>query len=252
MKIYTANTDFLLDDNKSKKYLACVSEYRRKKVLRLRFPKDQALSLGAGLLLKLALSEIGIDEKTVTYKTGEHGKPYIEGEQYSFSLSHSGNRVALIVDDMVFEQLTHVFGSDVSGSDVSGSDNGQVYQSGIDIELVQSYAENIVKRFFTSEEQNGLLELKERDPKEAERQFARLWTRRESLGKLTGRGLDFTDLLQKRVSDEAYMCSMGYYFRERTICDEGTECEYFITACSRNIAVRNTDVIVIDDLEECI
>lgn len=66
-----------------------LSAERREKAVRLRREEARLLSIGAGLLLRMA----GLDPP---FAYGEHGKPYLPGGP-DFSLTHTGTFAALAV-----------------------------------------------------------------------------------------------------------------------------------------------------------
>lgn len=222
MEIYTINTDFLQEENLFQKYLPFVSEYRKNKVEKLRFKKDKALSLGAGILLAYSLANVGVDENLVTYMEGEHGKPCIKGLNIHFNLSHSGQRAVLIFDES---------------------------PCGIDIEQVKSYKKQVADRFFSDAERNVLEKNSKNETLMAEC-FTRIWTRKESYGKFTGQGLNFMDENQTLLLDDHVMNNKGIYFKEYRICDAGEKCDYLISACSANKEIADIDIIDINNMEE--
>lgn len=78
--------------------LEYVGEDRREKALSHRFMKDRALSLGAGLLLNLALAREAPEVlRPPRIRLGEYGKPYLAEGAPFFSLSHSGEYAACAV-----------------------------------------------------------------------------------------------------------------------------------------------------------
>ena len=143
-------------------WLARMPERRRKKALSFRFPEGRRLSLGAGILLKRALEEEGVDASSAVIRENEFGQPYLRDEpDLHFSLSHSGS-VALCA---------------LSGRPV-----------GCDAEQVGRGDGRIADRFFHPEEQALLSTV--RDPAQWQRLFARIWTRKESYLKALGKGLN--------------------------------------------------------------
>ena len=157
--LYYADTDALCDPILYDRAFASVSDERRAKTERFRFESDRRLSLGAGVLLRHALSEAGVDpDLPIIY--GERGKPYLCGCTVHFNLSHSGTKVICAVSD------------------------GEV---GCDIEKVGRSSLNVARRFFTPEEYGRILGC----GSDAEKDilFCRYWVMKESLMKLTGLGL---------------------------------------------------------------
>lgn len=131
--------------------MALVTEKRREKAQRLIKEEDRLASLGTGLLLKCVLN-ISSD-KDIKYN--EHGKPYFEHGKY-FSVSHSGNIAVLAVSDD---------------------------EIGIDIERLRKPNERIIRRCFTEAE----AEFAEK----SNQNFTRIWTEKEAVLKLLGKGLAF-------------------------------------------------------------
>ncbi len=202
MNIYYADAREL-DDEKITTCMENISEYRKNKISKLRYDKDKRLSLAAGILLSDALKSYGISEKNCRYKVSEFGKPYLgDYPDINFSLSHSGDLAALII--------------------------GRDGICGIDVERIKHFPskEKVSKRFFNQKDFELLNSL---DGEEADRYFARVWTRTESYAKMTERGLDFSDEKQSRVMDDAFMKSNEIYFVEYEII---TDKQYFISACS--------------------
>ena len=128
---------------------------RYEKFLRLRQKRDKENCLAAYLLLKHALKQYGIEDFSI--KTGEHGKPYLDGEEMFFNISHCRYGVAAAV----------------SSSPV-----------GIDIQNITEYKKSIAERVF-SEEEIYYTESSEN----ADRAFTRLWTLKEAAAKCDGRGI---------------------------------------------------------------
>lgn len=142
-------------------WLDRMPERRRQKVLSFRFEEGRRLSLGAGLLLYLALEKRGMDPGRALIRENEFGQPYLPGQpDFHFSLSHSG-RWALCA---------------VCGRPV-----------GCDVEQEGRGREGIPKRFFHPEERALLA--READAAAWQRSFVRIWTRKESYLKAIGKGL---------------------------------------------------------------
>ena len=140
-----------------------VPESRKEKVASFRYAESQRLSLGVGLLLVLALEEQGIDGRRVRITEGEWGKPVLtDFPGIHFSLSHSGIWAMCAI------------GNRPLGCDVEKASRGN---------------EKLARRFFHPEEQQALAGLAPDTCPEWQREFARIWTRKESYLKLDGRGL---------------------------------------------------------------
>ncbi|MDO5449079.1 MAG: 4'-phosphopantetheinyl transferase superfamily protein [Clostridia bacterium] len=156
IKLYIADVSVLSDPVLFDRALRTATPKRREKIDRLRQEKDKRLSLGAECLLKIALQNEGIE--SFEYQYGEHGKPYIDDE-IEFSISHSGDFAICAI----------------SNKDV-----------GCDIEQIGTADLKLAKRFFTQAE----YEMLSSSTEDIDTLFFRLWTMKESLIKLTGRGIN--------------------------------------------------------------
>ncbi len=191
-KVYLMDTTELnVKSRFSSEYMA-MPDTRKKKIDRYKFDSDKRLSLGAGILLNRAIAEWGLSGKVCILET-EYGKPYLaplgadatvqnlevlswgdkpeENSSVCFnlphvSLSHSGT-MALCV---------------ISGREV-----------GCDIQKIDKYEENIVKRFFAKEEIDVLckptLEAEADLSDSTAELFYNIWARKESYVKMKGKGL---------------------------------------------------------------
>ncbi len=190
VKVYVADTKTLEDAELFKTLYSCVSDRRQEKINRIAFEADKRLSLGAELLLKKALSDIGISDYEFSY--GENGKPFIKGaENLFFNLSHSGERVMCAISSKAV---------------------------GCDVEKVKPVDLKIAKRFFFAEEYETI-EAKQ-TPEEQKAVFFRLWTLKESFMKVTGLGMKLPldsfcislDGTSPSVSQS--VSTENYYFKE--------------------------------------
>lgn len=170
-----------------------VSAERQRKIERYRFEKDKIRSLFAELLIREAVfEEAGIPFKDISFRYGEHGKPYILNlENYDFSVSHSGHYVAF----------------------VSGK-----CSVGIDIESEKRAKLNIAKRFFTASE----FEYVEKNFNK-ELAFTKIWTLKEAYIKMLGTGLS-KSLSSFDVLDGSTGCFFSTYHLEDgftvSVCSE--------------------------------
>jgi 4'-phosphopantetheinyl transferase len=162
VRVYIADIACLTDENCFQKGLERVSEMRREKIRRFRCREDQIRSLGAGLLLRTVMKDLGIDPDMVRMIYGENQKPRMEGVPWlSFNLSHSGMRAMCAI------------GTPEVGCDVE--------------QLHAMRLEKVAGRFYTKREQAYLSSIT--DPAEREDAFFRLWTLKESVIKFTGCGM---------------------------------------------------------------
>ena len=138
--------------------LQAVGEQRRRYALRYRRELDRRLCLAAYVLLQRALhDEYGIDH-VPPFIFGPHGKPMLEGYPHiHFNLSHCRHAAVCAVSDRPI---------------------------GVDVESIESYDEALVAGTMSADEQR-LIALSD----DAPATFIKLWTMKESLLKLTGRGI---------------------------------------------------------------
>ena len=117
---------------------------------KFRREEDRLRSIAAGVLEYYAL---GVDESRIVID--ENGKPAIPGSGYYFSVSHSGNYAILALSEC---------------------------EAGTDIEKIENGNPRVAERVFTPEELSWMNE-------DAKMRFYILWTLKESVCKLDGRGL---------------------------------------------------------------
>ena len=135
------------------RYIGLLPAQRQEKIQRYRFEADKLRSLVAGLLIRHTIGDVPI-------RYGEHGKPYANG--ICFSVTHSGNAVAVAVDD---------------------------HELGIDAEMIADESRlKIADRFFAPNERAYVNEAEDKALA-----FTRIWTRKEAYLKCTGEGIA-TDL----------------------------------------------------------
>ncbi|MBQ7757621.1 4'-phosphopantetheinyl transferase family protein [Anaerotignum sp.] len=139
--------------------MSMISAERMEKIRKFKNPVPARLSLGAGVLLYFALDRYGLAEKKGKIKTGEYGKPYLEGEDFHFSLSHSGHYAICAVSSTPI---------------------------GVDLQQIKEKLPMRTTKILTEAEKIYLEEVTETERAEI---FYRLWARKESLIKWDGRGL---------------------------------------------------------------
>ena len=151
IKLYTVKLSDIR--GKEKALLPSVGPRRREKALRFLQAEDRLRSLAGGFLMNRCIP--GFSEDAL--RTGPQGKPYLPGGP-AFSLSHGGEYIVLAVS-----------------ADAEGV--------GVDVEPIRTieYYKAVLPYFLTAEERAvvGL------DAREA----VRAWTRKESLYKCLGEGV---------------------------------------------------------------
>lgn len=146
MKIYVSDISGMYDLPGSK----MLTQARLDRMLRYLQPSDQVRCLVAGLMFRRVLGA----ERAACIATNTLGKPYLP-DGPCFSLSHSGDKVVLLVDE---------------------------HDAGVDIEQIAPYSEAVARRVFTLREQ---VWLQNQQNNEA---FYKLWTGKESIMKALGLG----------------------------------------------------------------
>ena len=142
-------------------YAGCSAE-RRSAADIFRFGKDRCLSIGAALLLDRGLAAYGLRERDMVYGYGAYEKPFfINAQDIHFSISHSGNKVAVAFSDS---------------------------EVGCDIEMIGDADLTLAQMFFSRSEYESLLSIGEEH--ERRRAFFRCWTLKESYMKAVGKGMN--------------------------------------------------------------
>ena len=152
---------YLFDDIDGFDYRLHLNELpdeRRERAMRYRQELDRKLCVAAYLLLRKALkADYGIDE-AVRFAFNEYGKPYLADYPHIFfSLSHCRHGVACAVSDC---------------------------EVGADIQDIRSFSNDVALRVFCKSELERL-----NASADKEREFARLWSRKEAYLKMLGTGI---------------------------------------------------------------
>lgn len=141
-------------------WYAKMPAWRRRRIDSMKHESGKALSLGVGVLLHKALTEMGVEEPDEV-SMNEFEKPfYKEYPEIHFSLSHSGVMAMCAISDRPL---------------------------GCDVEKIRERDLDIAKRFFTSEEYD-LIKSQKTDELQI-KMFFRIWTLKESFVKCIGTGL---------------------------------------------------------------
>ena len=180
MNIYAARTCEIPAAEAERLY-ELLDKDRKRKVSALKNQKEKERSIFAGLLLRYAFLEAGYDTRAwhrAEIQKGLYGKPYIKGyHAFHYSLSHSGEWVVCAADTIPV---------------------------GADIQEMKSWKLQIAKRFYHEEEYNRLLALEETDTDTKTKEFYSIWTAKESVVKLIGRGIGAG--ISQYVTSDDYSC----------------------------------------------
>ncbi|MCR5258575.1 MAG: 4'-phosphopantetheinyl transferase superfamily protein [Desulfovibrio sp.] len=160
MKLLCTDTSPLADPGLWDRALACSLPARRDYALAYRFPKDQRLSLAAGLLLSRLLRSEGLAPETAGLAFSHSVKPELPGHPgWHFSLAHSGSMAVCML--------------------------GRA-PCGVDVETVGSFGRCEPEHILAPGEL-ALLACTAEEARPA--LLARLWTRKEAFLKCLGIGL---------------------------------------------------------------
>ena len=136
-----------------------LSEQRREKIALLANADDRRESAAAYMLLREALSKKYSLADAPVFEYGDYGKPFLQGaEGIHFSLSHCRQAVVCAVAG---------------------------FPLGVDVESLRPYNERLARYTMNDEELSRI----ESSPL-PEVEFVRLWTMKEAVAKLSGRGIN--------------------------------------------------------------
>ena len=193
-KVYMTDAGALRDKDLFCRLYRAASPQRRKKTDGYVTEKDKRLSLAAEALLRAALRDNGITGYSIIYE--KNGKPYIEGKNIYFNLSHSETRVICAVSDK---------------------------EVGCDTELITDIELEIADRFFYRAEKEYIDAIT--DMNEKKEAFFRLWTLKESFMKAVGMGMELElDSFCVNIENGNITLIQGvddnrYYFKEYDLDD---------------------------------
>lgn len=199
------------------KICSLLPEWRRERVEARAFEKDKILEACAGFLLVRGLSLRGVDPYSARFAYGEHGKPYVEGADVFFNLSHSGRFAVCAIADCPV---------------------------GVDVQEVSRADEKLMKRVCTQREYAYLSSFGFGATKE----FFRLWCAKESAMKYLGSGLSLSPAkieitLGGTIGAAVDGRESGLYFREYPLSG------YALTACSgKNAFVDGIKEVKLDGI----
>lgn len=153
--LYVTNISKLSDPLEYPEVMEGLPKARRQKIMQCKQKQKRLQCLGAGLLLNKVLMQHGLLSEDI-YEDS-NGKPIVDG--ISFNLSHSGDLVICAVSEKPV---------------------------GCDIEQIKDAPKKVAERSF-SETENEHLQQFSGDV--YNREFFRIWTKKESYLKMTGTGI---------------------------------------------------------------
>ena len=155
VKLYVADISNLPDPLSVPEILQRLPLGRQQRIHSMKQEKSRKQSMGVGLLLQKVLALYHMQDSKVFI--GEHGKPMVDGLE--FSLSHSGDLVICAVSDKPV---------------------------GCDVEEIRKAPKGVAERYFSDSEQEYLDQF---SGEEYDKAFFRIWTLKESYVKMTGEGM---------------------------------------------------------------
>ena len=132
---------------------------RKLKIDRLQKEPAKKLSAAAGMLARRGIARhFGMNPKDISFRCTKNGKPYADGLDIHFSLSHSGNLAVCAISDKPV---------------------------GIDVEKVRSVNMRVAQKWFTPKEQYYVFS----DKRKTQKRFFEIWTKKEAYVKRMGTGV---------------------------------------------------------------
>ena len=152
MKLYVASLCELTDELYNKYYFLA-SEERKKSIDRMRIENDKKRSILGEMLARRGISEIcGIPEEKILFARTEKGKPFCRNADIYFSISHSKDCVACVIDEKnIGIDVEYIRPVEMRVTRIACTDSDREYifgKSDIDTEKIEPNDE-ILKRFFT-------------------------------------------------------------------------------------------------------
>ncbi|WP_304508544.1 4'-phosphopantetheinyl transferase family protein [Anaerotignum sp.] len=187
VELLIMDADELKDSEKFETAMELVGEQRRNKVERLFKEESKRLSLAAGLLLRYAFFSVNQAKLYTEIEVTANGKPYLPNKEYYFSLSHSG-RYAICTFSKV--------------------------PVGCDIEKTRDKLPRTTK-IFSIQEEKEFITLEEKEKRQI---FFQLWTCKESITKLIGKGIaypfeSFSVLHENQVKESVFIDERYFYLK---------------------------------------
>ncbi len=158
LHLYCCDVSKLTDEEFLRMYQLS-DKQRQEKADRLKHLPSKKLSLAAGMLARVSIAQkLNLRPEDISFRNHKGGKPYAEGLDIHFSLSHSGNLAVCAISDKPV---------------------------GIDVEQNKKANFNVARRCFTKAELQYVLSRKEK----SQQRFFEVWTKKEAYVKLLGTGI---------------------------------------------------------------
>lgn len=158
MELYIAYISDMTE-NDYNEYFTFLSEERKSAVLRMRSENDRKRSVLGEMLARRGIAKrLGICEREIAFKRSEKGKPFCTDASVCFSISHSKNAVACVID------------SDPIGLDIEKMRD-------IDLRITRIACTDSDKEYILGSEDENL-------------RFFKVWTAKEAYFKYLGTGIE--------------------------------------------------------------
>lgn len=210
MDIYIADLRVFTEERPLTEKSHLLPQERRERIAGYRNQADKDRGIGAGLLLEYGLRRRGYtllsdvpDKTSVHMVYGKYGKPYLrEKPDLQFNLSHAGKYVAAVFSETAV---------------------------GIDIEYMRTAKLAVAKRFFTADEYAYLQSVlaEHGDGEWLNREFAWLWTRKESYIKAVGDGMHLP-LADFEVLADTVHGNVAYFLKSMEMPEN-----YMLSICAK-------------------
>ena len=191
---------YLLDCKKNEPLLlqliSRISNERQQRIFKMRKREARLASLGAEVCLSCALNL----PLPLNLNVAENGKPYLENGR-EFNISHSGDYVVCAVDEKPL---------------------------GIDIERISRMRKAVFERIASPLEKATAEKLSDSDKNEY---YCSVWTKKESLLKLTGEGIrkELSGVCTESAGEHFYTKRLGNYILSLCLNKAESACIHYIT-----------------------
>ncbi|MDD2261487.1 MAG: 4'-phosphopantetheinyl transferase superfamily protein [Clostridia bacterium] len=176
IEVYILEAETNTTDNTSfKNLLRCISDDKLNKITNMRNDMDKKLTVFADILIRIVASQrIFLSNRNLFFQKDLYGKPYLLSyPDFQYNISHTRNAVAVTFSNKPI---------------------------GIDIEKIRQPDQQIVKRFFTPDENRYIMQSNNFAVR-----FFEIWTKKEAHIKHDGRGLSIPlDSFSVLVNREKY------------------------------------------------
>ncbi len=190
LMLYSFDVSAMSDDDFLRMYQES-DKSRKLKVDRLKKEPAKKLSVAAGMLARRGIAHhFGMQPQDITFRRDHNGKPYAEGLDIHFSLSHSANLAVCAISDKPV---------------------------GIDVEKVRSVNMRVAQKWFTPKEQYYIFS----DKRKIQKRFFEIWTKKEAYVKRLGTGICEFPSFDVTQDSSVYLVKNKKYVVAVSVSQEG-------------------------------